>query len=90
MPLPAPRAKLAHASTFFRIFVSAVVAMSTLLLLWWNETDAVATNRSLGDAPSQVVSLKAPTLSLEGTTATLLSSPCQSVHPSKRLSQWDG
>jgi hypothetical protein len=60
MPLPAPRASLAHASTFFRIFVSALVAMSALLLLWWNETDAVAINRSLEDAPSQVVSLESP------------------------------
>lgn len=60
MPLPPPRASLAHASTFFRIFASSLVAMGALALLWWNETDAVATNRSLGDAPSEVVSLERP------------------------------
>lgn len=60
MSSPAPRAPLGHASAFFQIFISALVSITALLLLWRNETDAVDTNRSLGDAPSQVVSLEAP------------------------------
>jgi len=60
LPAPAPRAPLAHASTVFRIFVSALVSMAALLLLWWNETDAVEVNRALGDAPSEIISLESP------------------------------
>lgn len=62
MPSTAPRAPCGYASAFFQIFISALVAMTALLLLWWNETDAVDVNRSLGDAPAEVISLARPVI----------------------------
>lgn len=60
MPSPAQRAPLAAARIFLQTALSAAVSLTALLLLWWNESDAVATNRSFLDAPSEVVSLERP------------------------------
>ena len=66
MPARETRAPQGHASAtlfaFLQFFTSALLCLTAVLFLWWNENDAVDISRSFGDAPSDVVRLATPTV----------------------------
>lgn len=62
MQSPRPKQPLRLSSPLLQIFIASVLSFSSVLLLWNSETNAIEVSRSLGDAPSQVVSLPRPVI----------------------------
>ncbi|MEQ1753596.1 MAG: TMEM43 family protein [Micropepsaceae bacterium] len=60
MPLISPSEPGRFAHPFMQVFFATVLGFSSAMFLWWSESDAIGTSRSLGDAAEQTVSIDAP------------------------------
>ena len=60
MPPISPSEPARFARPFLQVFFATVLGLTSTLFLWWSESDAIGTSRSLGDAAEQTVTIDAP------------------------------